>query len=109
MHKPIRRKFVKRRVIITGKNTGSSIDNTWTADLVDIQPYSRWNKGYKYLLTVLDVFSKYAWVAPIKDKKGETITNAFSGIINKSKRKPAYLWTDKGTEFYNSNFKDYLK
>ena len=107
MHKPIRRTFEKRRVVITGKNSNSSIDNTWTADLVDMQPYSRWNKGYKYLLTVLDVFSKYAWVVPIKDKKGETITNAFKVIINK--RKPTYLWTDKGTEFYNSTFKDYLK
>ena len=107
LHKPIRRKFEKRRVVITGKNTGSSIDNTWTADLVDMQPYSLWNKGYKYLLTVLDVFSKYAWVVPIKDKKGKTITNAFKVIINK--RKPTYLWTDKGTEFYNSTFKDYLK
>ena len=107
LHKPIRRKFEKRRVVITGKNSDSSIDNTWTADLVDMQPYSRWNKGYKYLLTVLDVFSKYAWVEPIKDKKGETITNASKVIINK--RKPTYLWTDKGTEFYNSTFKDYLK
>ena len=109
LHKPIRRKFEKRRVIITGKSTGSSIDNTWTADLIDMQPYSRWNKGYKYLLTVLDVFSKYAWVVPVRDKKGKTITSAFSGIINKSKRKPAYLWVDKGNEFYNSTFKDYLK
>ena len=49
LHKPIRRKFEKRRVIITGKNSNSPIDNTWTADLVDMQPYSRWNKGYKYL------------------------------------------------------------
>ena len=107
LHKPIRRKFEKRRVIITGKNSKSPIDNTWTADLVDMQPYSRWNKGYKYLLTVLDVFSKYAWVIPIKDKKGETITNAFKGILNN--RKPTYLWTDKGKEFYNSTFEDYLK
>ena len=107
IHKPIRRKFEKRRVIITGKNSNSPVDNTWTADLVDMQPYSRWNRGYKYLLTVLDVFSKYAWVVPIKDKKGETITKAFRVIVGK--RKPVYLWTDKGTEFYNSNFKEYLK
>ena len=105
LHKPIRRKFEKRRVIITGKNSKSPIDNTWTADLVDMKKYSKWNKGYKYLLTVLDVFSKYAWVIPIKDKKGETIKNAFKGIINN--RKPTYLWTDK--EFYNSIFGDYLK
>ena len=52
-------------------------------------------------------FSKYAWSVPIKNKKGETITSAFKAIINK--RKPVYLWTDKGTEFYNSNFKEYLK
>ena len=107
LHKPIRRKFEKRRVIITGKNSNSPVDNTWTADLVDMQPYSRWNRGYKYLLTVLDAFSKYAWVVPIKDKKGETITKAFRVIVGK--RKPVYLWTDKGTEFYNSNFKEYLK
>ena len=107
IHKPVRRKFEKRRVIITGKNSNSPVDNTWTADLVDMQPYSRWNRGYKYLLTVLDVFSKYAWVVPIKDKKGETITKAFKVIVGK--RKPVYLWTDKGTEFYNSDFKEYLK
>ena len=107
IHKPVRRKFEKRRVIITGKNSNSPVDNTWTADLVDMQPYSRWNRGYKYLLTVLDVFSKYAWVVPIKDKKGETITKAFRVIVGK--RKPVYLWTDKGTEFYNSDFKEYLK
>ena len=107
IHKPVRRKFEKRRVIITGKNSNSPVDNTWTADLVDMQPYSRWNRGYKYLLTVLDVFTKYAWVVPIKDKKGETITKAFKVIVGK--RKPVYLWTDKGTEFYNSDFKEYLK
>ena len=72
-----------------------------------MQQFSRWNKGDKYLLMVIDVFSKYGWIVPLKDKKGQTITTAFQSIF-KEGRKPKYLWTDKGSEFYNKHFNDLL-
>ena len=66
---------------------------------------SKFNKGFKFLLCVIDIFSKYAWVAPLKDKKGVSIVNAFQKILDKSERKPNKLWVDKGSEFYNISFK----
>ena len=102
-HKPITRNFSKRRVISYG------VDNIWTADLVEIQKYSKWNKGVKYLLMVIDVFSKYGWIEPLKDKKTESVSSAFELIFKKSKRKPEKLWTDKGSEFISKHFKDVLK
>ena len=71
LHKPVKRKFRRRRVIANG------VDDIWSADLVDMQWSSRENKGFKYLLNVIDVFSKYAWSIPIKDKMGKSITDAF--------------------------------
>ncbi|KAL9958113.1 hypothetical protein ACROYT_G035084 [Oculina patagonica] len=73
-----------------------------------MQQFSRWNKGFRYLLMVLDVFSKYGWIVPLKDKKGETVTQAFKTIF-KEGRKPQYLWTDKGKEYYNKNMKELLE
>ena len=101
LHKPIRRNFTRRRVIV------NNIDEIWAADLVEMQQFSKWNKGNRYLLTTIDVFSKYGWIVPLKDKKGETITKAFQSIF-KEGRKPKYLWTDKGSEFYKKHFKDLL-
>ena len=69
-----------------------------------MQSLSKYNKGIKYLLCTIDLFSKYAWVIPIKDKKGVTITNAFQKILKKFNRKPNKLWVDKGSEFYNNFF-----
>ena len=74
---------------------------------MDLQPLSKFNKGFKYLLMVIDVFSKYGWIRPLKDKKGETVAEAFKSIF-KEGRKPQYLWTDKGTEFYNKHLKALL-
>ena len=79
LHKPITRKFKKRKVY------SSFRDHIWGVDLADMQSLSKYNKGIKYLLCVIDLFSKYAWVVPIKDKKGTSIVNAFKKIISKKK------------------------
>lgn len=73
-----------------------------------MQQFTKWDKGYRHLLMVLDVFSKYGWIIPLKDKKGESVAEAFKTIL-KEGRKPEYLWTDKGKEFYNKHVKDLLK
>ena len=65
---------------------------------------SKFNKGFSFLLCVIDIFSLYAWIVPLKDKKGVTITNAFQKILDDSNRKPNKLWIDKGSKFYNNSF-----
>ena len=75
LHKPIKRKFPRRSVIVFNK------DEIWSADLVDMQAFSSLNKGFKYILTVIDVFSKYAWAVPIKDKSAASVTKEFEKII----------------------------
>ena len=102
LHKPFTRNFTKRSVISNG------IDKIWAADLIEMQKFSKWNKGIKYLLMVIDVFSKYGWIRSLKDKKTETVSKAFDDIF-KSERKPKLLWTDKGSEFISKHFKDFLK
>ena len=84
-------------------------DNIWGADLADMQLLSKFNKGFRFLLCVIDIFSKYAWVVPLKDKKGISIVNAFQKILKESDRKPNKIWVDKGSEFYNSSFKKWLR
>ena len=101
LHKPIKQNFTRRRVI------ANHIDEIWCSDLVEMQQFSKWNKGYRYLLMVLDVFSKYGWIVPLKDKKGETVAEAFKKIF-KEGRKPQYLWTDKGKEYYNKHVMELL-
>ena len=103
LHKRITRNFRKRRVISYG------VDKIWAADLIEMTQYSKWNKGIKYLLTVIDVFSKYGWIVPLKDKKTESVSLAFDEIFKKSKRKPEKLWTDKASEFVSKHFKEFLK
>ena len=84
-------------------------ENIWSVDLADMQLISKHNKGIRYLLCVIDLFSKYAWVVPLKDKKGVSIVNAFQKVLNSSKRKPNKIWVDQGSEFYNNVFKKWLK
>ena len=98
LHKPIIKEFKKRTVYSGSK------DNIWGADLADMQLISNFNKGFRFLLCVIDIFSKYAWVAPLKDKKGVSIVDAFQKILRKSGRKPNKISLDKGSEFYNSSF-----
>ena len=75
LHKPIKRKFEKRRVLVNG------IDRIWAADLVDMQVFSKFNRGIKYLLAVIDVFSKYGWLIPLKDKTGKSVASALKNYI----------------------------
>ena len=100
-HKPIIKKFDKRKVYSQFK------DNIWGVDLADMQSLSRKNKGIKYLLCAIDLYSTYAFVIPLKDKKGISIVNAFNKIIEQSNRKPNKIWVDQGGEFYNV-FKKWL-
>ena len=102
LHKPIIKKFEKRKVYSQFK------DNMWGVNLADMQPLSRKNKGIKYLLCVIDLYSKYAFVIPLKDKKGISILNAFDKIIKQYNRKPNKIWVDQGGEFYNNIFKKWL-
>ena len=103
LHKTIIRKLKKRKVY------SSFRDNIWGADLADMQLLSKFNKEFRFLLCVIDIFSKYAWVIPLKDKKGISIVNAFQIILKESNRKPNKIWVDKGSEFYNNSFKKWLK
>ena len=103
LHKPIIRKFKKRKVHSSFK------DNIWGVDLVDMQLLSKLSKGFRFLLCVIDIFSKYAWVVSLKDEKGISIINAFQIILKESKRQPNKIWIDKGSELYNSSFKKCLK
>ena len=101
LHKPIIKKFDKRKVYSQFK------DNLWGVHLEDMQSLSRKNKGIKYLLCAIDIFNKYAFVIPLKDKKGISIVNAFNKIIKQSNRNPNKIWVDQGGEFYNV-FKKWL-
>ena len=74
-----------------------------------MQLISKFNKGFRFLLCVIDIFSKYAWIIPLKDEKGTSIVNVFQKILDNSQRKPNKIWVDKGSEFYNSSFKKCLK
>ena len=74
-----------------------------------MQLINEFNKGIRFLLLVIDIFSKYAWVVPFKDKRNVTIVNAFQSILNDSKRKPNNIWVDKGSEFHNRSMKSWLQ
>ena len=88
LQKPLIKKFKRRKLFSSFK------DNIWGADLADMQLISKFNKGFRFLLCVIDIFSKYAWFVILKDKKGMTIVNAFQKIINDSKRKANAIWVD---------------
>ena len=102
LHKPIRRHFRRNRVIVGG------IDQQWQMDLADMQSLQKFNDGYRYLLVCIDVFSKYAWIVPLKNKTGPTLVDAFK-IILASGRKPEKIMTDQGTEFLNRHFRALMK
>lgn len=101
LHKPVKRKFKRAKVITRG------IDDIWACDLVDMSAYYRVNKGFRFLLTIIDCFSRYAWAIPLKNKQGATILAAFKELF-KEGRQPNNLWIDQGTEFLNKHFKTWL-
>lgn len=101
LHSPARRNFKRRTVILKG------INDLWQADLVEMGDYSSKNKGYKYLLTIIDAFSKFAWALPIKTKTGSEVTNTIQKIL--IAQSPTHLQTDQGKEFYNSNFEKLMR
>lgn len=101
IHKNVRVNFPRRHVVM------KNIDDLWQADLVDMQSSSKDNSGYKYILAVIDTFSKYAWAYPLKQKNKKLVSQAFQLILNKG-RVPKNLQTDCGTEFYNKEFKKLL-
>ena len=103
LHKPIIKKNLKRKIYSSFK------DDIWGADLADMQLLSNFNKGFRFLLYVIDKYSKYTWVVPLKGKKGISIVNAFQRILKKYNRKLNKIWVDKGSEFYNSYFKKWLR
>ena len=102
-------KFKRQRIIPLYR------DETWSADLTDKSSLSKYNNNYKFILTVIDIFTKYAWAIPLKNKSGLSITNGFKIVLSESPqggsdpRKPEKLWVDRGSEFYNKTFKSLLK
>ena len=103
LHRPIIKKIKRVTVYSAFK------DNVLGTDLADMQLISKFNKEFLFLLCVIDIFSKYAWFVPLKDKKGISIVNAFQDILKQSNRKPNKIWVDKSSEFYNSSFKKWLQ
>ena len=102
LHKPRRCQFPTLPVLVFG------IDEQWAADLIEVINIAKYNRGYRYLLTVVDVLSKHAWVQPVKSKTGKAVTDAFEKIL-KGGRKPINLQTDDGKEFYNKIFQNLMK
>ena len=84
-------------------------DECWSIDLIDRSSISKYNKNYKFIFTIIDNHTKYAWVIPLRYKSGKTTTNAIKNLIEKAKRKPDKIWSDRGKEFYNKTFLDFLK
>lgn len=103
LHKSARKNFIRRRVILKG------IDDLWQADLIDFKNLKTLNKGFSFILIVIDCFSKYAWSVPLKTKNKTEVTAAFEFILQKSGRRPKNLQTDLGTEFYNEKFSTLMK
>jgi hypothetical protein len=103
LHKPSRVHYQRRSFIMKG------IDDTWQIDLVEMHKYARENKGFNYILTGIDVFSKFGFAVPVKNKTGKDVTAAFKKVLLDMKRTPKNIHSDLGKEFYNSTFQDLMK
>lgn len=103
LHKSSRKNFKRRRFIVKG------LDETFQADLVEMIPYEKINKGFRYILVVIDIFSKYVWTVPVKNKNATCVTTAMENILLTDNRIPKNLHTDLGKEFHNKQFKELMK
>ena len=98
-----------RRNYTTNKTDVYYIDNIWSLDILDLKDYGPENiRGYRYVLVIIDNFSKYGWTIPLKNKNAQTIKNSFENILINSKRKPNLIETDRGKNFYNNIFQYFL-
>ena len=102
LHKPARRRYATRPY------RTNKIDRQWQSDLVEMLDFRDVNEGYKYLMTVIDLFSRHAWARPLKSKHGKEVTAAFEDVMNESGRQPHYLQTDAGKEYENRHFQHML-
>ena len=94
---------------ITNKTDVYFIDDIWSLDILDLKDYGpENNRGCRYVLVTIDNFSKYGWTVPLKNKNAQTIKDSFENILTSSKRKPILIETDRGKEFYNNIFQDFL-
>ncbi|XP_046595308.1 uncharacterized protein LOC124294401 [Neodiprion lecontei] len=103
LHKPVHRKFPRARYNV------SNIDDVWEADLADLSSMKSRNNGFRSLLVVIDVLSKYAWVVPLKRKTAATVAEGFEQVLHTTPRRPDLLQTDKGKEFVGSAFQKILR
>lgn len=101
--KPQRKTIKRRSTYVDG------LDEQWQADLIDVQKYSRWNRGYRYILICIDILSRYVWATPLKSKDYMDVLQGFKKIVSGTERKPLVLQTDQGTEFVGVHFQSFLK
>ena len=101
MHNPVRKRFPRNPYTVT------NVDDVWEMDLADLSTLSKYNEKYSYLLNVIDIFSRYAWSVPLKDKTGTSIKAALNYLFRD--RKPITIQSDKGTEFVNTTVLRYLE
>ena len=93
----------------TNKTNVYHIDDIWSLEILDLKDYGpKNNRGYRYVLVFIDNFSKFGWTVPIKNKNAQTIKDSFENILTSSKRKPDLIESDRGKEFYNNIFQDFL-
>ena len=100
---PVIKKFQRIQIQTHYKN------ECWSIDLIDRSSLGKYNKNYKFIFTIIDNHTKYAWAIALKDKSGKSTTAAFKNLLETSKRKPHKIWSDRGKEFYNTTFLHYLK
>lgn len=103
LHKGVRTNFKRRRVVIKG------IHDLWTSDLAEMIPYSKVNRRFKYILVVVNCFTKFAFAEPLLNKTASEVSAAFERIINRAGYTPRHLWTDQGTEYTNKTFQALLR
>lgn len=103
LHKPARVRFPRRNTVVKG------INDLYQADLIEMRPHSKINKGYNYILVVINCFTKVADAVPLKDKKGKTVTEAMKLVIERDKNKMKHLQTDDGKEYFNAQFAALMK